>query len=141
MAFLSAKVIIRSVDKCLKLHFQKQPLNWTICCFLWELIPFCNCPCVEGILVVIPDGFRLFHENSESQTSFVAIPNVIFFPYSQPCLSFAESGFACSSQIPYPVSVSRLPHCILVKSRIPSTFSRIPHCLLVKSRIPGYPLA
>ena len=30
MAFLSAKVIIRSVDKCLKLHFQKQPLNWTM---------------------------------------------------------------------------------------------------------------
>ena len=30
MAFLNAKVMIRSVDKCLKLHFQKQPLNWTV---------------------------------------------------------------------------------------------------------------
>ena len=30
MAFLNAKVMIRSVDKCLKLHVQKQPLNWTM---------------------------------------------------------------------------------------------------------------
>ena len=105
MAFLSAKVIIRSVDKCLKLHFQKQPLNWTMLFPLGVDSIFGNCPWVEGILVVIPNGFRLFHENSESQTSFVAIPNVIFFPYSQPCLNFAESRFAGSSQILYPVSV------------------------------------
>ena len=100
MAFLSAKVMIRSVDKCLKLHFQKQPLNWTMLFPLGVDSIFGNCPWVEGILVVIPNGFRLFHENSESQTSFVAI-----FPYSQPCLNFAESRFAGSSQILYPVSV------------------------------------
>ena len=149
--------------------FQKQPLIRQ-CCFPWELIQFCNCPWVEGILVVIPNGCRLFHENSASQTSFVAI-----FPYSHPYLNFAKSRFPGSSQIPYlvsafpnpalsfgqvpysvsvfpnraqcfgqipdPVTVSRIPHCLLVKSRIPLAFSRIPHCLLVKSRIPGYPWA
>ena len=57
--------------------------------------------------MVIPNGFRLFHENSESQTSFVAIPNVIFFPYSQPCLNFAEPSL-CGQQS-NPVSRQRFP--------------------------------
>ena len=48
---------------------------------------------------------------------------------------FGKFRFPASSQIPHPSTFSRIPHCLLVKSRIPSTFSRIPHCLLVKSRI------
>ena len=129
MAFLSAKVIIRSVDKCLKLHFQKQPLNWTICCFPWELIPFCNCPWVEGILVVIPNGFRLFHENSESQTSFVAI-----FPYSQPCLNFAEPSL-CGQQS-NPVSRQRFPENRTVFWLNPVSRQRFPTPALYFGQIP-----
>ena len=47
----------------------------------------------------------LYHENSAPRTSFIAIPNIIFFPYQHPCLNFAEFRFPGSSQIPYPVSV------------------------------------
>ena len=47
----------------------------------------------------------LFHENSSSRTSFIAIPNIIFFPFPHPYLNFAESRFPGSSQIPYPLSV------------------------------------
>ena len=34
-----------------------------------------------------------------------------------------------------------LPGRVAVNSRIPSTFSRIPHCILVKSRIPSRPFS
>ena len=47
----------------------------------------------------------LFHENSAFRTSFIAIPKIIFFPFSHPYLNFAESLFPGSRQIPYPVSV------------------------------------
>ena len=50
---------------------------------------------------------------------------------------FGKFRFPASSQIPHPSTFSRIPHCLLVKSRIPSTFSRIPHWLLVESRIPS----
>ena len=46
-----------------------------------------------------------FSENSAFRTSFIAIPKIIFFPFSHPYLNFAESLFPGSSQIPYPVSV------------------------------------
>ena len=47
----------------------------------------------------------LFHENSASRTSFIAIPIIIFFPFPHPYLNFAESRFPGRSQISYPVSV------------------------------------
>ena len=87
----------------------------------------------------------LFHENPESRTSVIAIPNIIFFLNPQPCLNFDKFRFpSMFPQIPHcllvksciPSTFSRIPHGLLVKSRIPSTFSRIPRCLLVKSRIP-----
>ena len=57
-------------------------------------------------------------------TSFINIPNII-------------CHFRFSSMLKF----WRIPHPgVAVKSRIPSTFSRIPHCILVKSRIPGIPL-
>ena len=85
--------------------------------------------------MVIPNGFRLFHENSESQTSLVAIPNVIFFPYSQPCLNFAEPSL-CGQQS-NPVSRQRFPENRTVfwlnpvsRQRFPTPplyFGQIPH--------------
>ena len=39
------------------------------------------------------------------------------FPILHPCPNFGESGFRRGSQIPYPVNVSRIPHCISVKFR------------------------
>ena len=66
---------------------------------------------------------------------------------------FGESRFLGSSQIPYPVNVSRIPHCIMVKSRIPGwlfqTRLKVKHChvlktslfprlLIVKTRPHGY---
>ena len=44
-------------------------------------------------------------------------PYIVFFPILHPCPNFGESLFRRSSQIPYPVNVSRIPHCISVKSR------------------------
>ena len=49
----------------------------------------------------------------------------------RPCPNFGESLFPGSSLIPYPVNVSRIPHCILVKFRI----ERIPF----KTRYENYP--
>ena len=116
--------MIRSVDKCFKSsHWIRQ------CCFPWELIQFCNCPWVEGILVVIPNGCRLFHKNSASQTSFVAI-----FPYSHPYLNFAKSRFPGSSQIPYPVSA--FPNPALSFGQVPYTVSVFPNPALSFGQIP-----
>ena len=39
---------------------------------------------------------------------------------------FGKFRFPASSQIPHPSTFSRIPHCLLVKSRIASTFSRNP---------------
>ena len=36
-----------------------------------------------------------------------------------PCPNFGESRFSGKSQISYPINVSRIPHCILVKFRLP----------------------
>ena len=84
--------------------------------------------------MVIPNGCRLFHENSASQTSFVAIPNVIFFPYSQPCLNFAKSRFAGSSQIPHPFSV--FPNPALSFGQITYSVSVFPNPALSFGQIP-----
>ena len=45
----------------------------------------------------------------------------ILFSFAIPhlCPNFGESRFPRSSQIPYPVKESRIPHCVLFKSRIP----------------------
>ena len=44
------------------------------------------------------------------------------------CPNFGESRFSGKSQIPYPINVSRIPHCILVKFRIPGVpFQDEPH--------------
>ena len=121
--------MIRSVDKCFKSsHWIRQ------CCFPRELIPFCNCPWVEGILVVIPNGCWLFHENSASQTSFAVIPTVIFFPYSHPCLNFAKSRFPGSSQIRYPVSA--FPNPALSFGQIPYSVSVFPNPAQYFGQIP-----
>ena len=40
------------------------------------------------------------------------------FPIPKPCPNFRKSRFLGSSQIPYPVNVSRILHCVLAKSRI-----------------------
>ena len=58
-----------------------------------------------------PAFLLLFHKNPASR--FIALPNIVFFP----CPRFGEFPFPSSSQISY--RVSRIPHCILVKSRIP----------------------
>ena len=108
--------------------FQKQPLIRQ-CCFPWELIQFCNCPWVEGILLVIPNGCRLFHENSASQTSFVAI-----FPYSHPYLNFAKSRFPGSSQIPY--LVSAFPNPALSFGQVPYSVSVFPNPAQCFGQIP-----
>ena len=96
------------------------------------------------------------HGNPATRTSFVAIPNIVFFPNpGSLCPNFCESRFQGSSQIPDPINVansglyfgwiripfnvSRIPYCILVKSRNPFNVSRIPHCILLKSWIPGRP--
>ena len=93
------------------------------------------------------------HGNPASRTSFIAIPNIVFFPNpGSLCPNFCESRFPGSGQIPCPINVanpalyfgrvripfnvSRIPYSILVKSLIPFNVSRIPHCILVKSRIP-----
>ena len=52
---------------------------------------------------------------------------------TRPCPNFGESLFRGSSLIPYPVNVSRIPHCILVKFRIEG----IP----VQTRYENYPLS
>ena len=43
------------------------------------------------------------------------------FPIPHPCPNLGESCFPGSSQISYPVNVSRIPHFIVAKSRIPGT--------------------
>ena len=53
------------------------------------------------------------------------------FPIPKPCPNFGKSCFLGSSQIPYPVNVSRIPHCVLAKSRIP----KIPFRAMFKMRI------
>ena len=55
-------------------------------------------------------------ENPASRNPVIAVPNIALFPNP---VFFGESHFPGSSQIPYPVNVSRIPHCIMVKSRIP----------------------
>ena len=60
-----------------------------------------------------PAFLLLFHKNLASR--FIAFPNIVVFR----CPRFGESRFLSSSRIPYPVNVSRIPRCILVKSRIP----------------------
>ena len=84
--------------------------------------------------MVIPNGCRRFHENSASQTSFVAIPTVIFFPYSHPCLNFPKSRFPGSSQIPYPVSAFRNP--ALSFGQIPYSVSVFPNPAQYFGQIP-----
>ena len=47
------------------------------------------------------------HGNPATRTSFVAIPNIVFFPNSGSlCPNFFESRFQGSSQIPYPINVA-----------------------------------
>ena len=79
--------------------------------------------------MVIPNCCRLFHENSGSQTSFVAI-----FPYSHPYLNFAKSRFPGSSQIPDPVTV--FPNPALSFGQVPYTVSVFPNPALSFGQIP-----
>ena len=62
------------------------------------------------------------HRNLASQTSFIAIPNVVFFPNpGSLCPNFCESLFPGSSQIPYPINVAN-PALCFVKSVSRLTF-------------------
>ena len=63
----------------------------------------------------IPVSRKEIQRFPESRLYFVRIS--FSFPILHPCPNFGESLFRRSSQIPYPVNVSRIPHCISVKSR------------------------
>ena len=59
-------------------------------------------------------SLAFFHENPASRNSVIAIPNIVFFLVPHPCPNFGESRIPQLRQIPYPVNVSRIPHCIIV---------------------------
>ena len=62
------------------------------------------------------------HGNPATRTSFVAIPNIVFFPNpGSLCPNFCESRFQGSSQIPYPINVAN-PALYFVKSVSRLTF-------------------
>ena len=53
------------------------------------------------------------------------------FPIPKQSPNYGKSRFLGSRQIPYPVNDSRIPHCVLAKSRIPE----IPFRTMFKMRI------
>ena len=72
----------------------------------------------------------LFHGNPPSSTTFIAIPNIIFFPNPHPCpaqvLANSDSGNSFTGKIPYPVNVflNWNWHWIVGKSLLPEYTSR-----------------
>ena len=75
-----------------------------------------------------------FHKNPASRTSVITIPNIPFFPIPHLVPKFWRITLPGSRQIPYPVNVSRIPHCVLVKSRSPGK----PFQILLCSKRPCY---
>ena len=71
----------------------------------------------------------ILQESPAIRTSVIAIPNIVSFPAPQPGPKFWRIPLPESRQIPYPVNVSGIPHCILLKSRIPGKFFQILLCL------------
>ena len=63
---------------------------------------------------VIPHSRSFFARISHPELLSSAIPNSVFFPHSVPYPNLGEfhSG---SSQIPYPVDISRVPHLALIQ--------------------------
>ena len=54
------------------------------------------------------------HGNPATRTSFIAIPNIVFFPNpGSLCPNFCESLFPGSSQIPYPINVANPALCFV----------------------------
>ena len=71
----------------------------------------------------------ILQENPAIRTSVIAIPNIVSFPTPHPVPTFWRIPLPGSRQIPYPVNVSGITHCILVKSRISGKFFQILLCL------------
>ena len=64
----------------------------------------------------------LFQENPASRTSVIPIPNIVSFQIPHPVpIKFQPIPLPGQQSNPLPVNFSRIPHCILVKSRIPGT--------------------
>ena len=94
----------------------------------------------KGGKVLIPQS-RFFFTRIPHPELLSSLPLISFsFPVSIRAQILANPAFRVAIKARIPLRyVSRIPNCILIKSRIPFNVSRIPNGMLVISRIPEIP--